>query len=68
VEALDAGGVEALLGSGEASDGMRPKLRAALAARSAGAGAVRIGAVEMLTDPSAGTRIENTLEMADAGC
>jgi acetylglutamate kinase len=68
LEALDAGGVEALLASGEASDGMRPKLRAALAARSAGAGAVRIGAVEMLTDPSAGTRIENTLEMADAGC
>lgn len=67
LEALDAEGAEALLASGEASDGMRPKLRAALAARAAGVGAVRIGAAEMLTEHGAGTRIETTLEAAHAG-
>jgi acetylglutamate kinase len=64
---LDADAITALLASGEASDGMRPKLRAALGARAAGVGRVRIGAVEMLTDTRAGTRIEETLEYADAG-
>jgi acetylglutamate kinase len=65
--ALDAAAAEALLASGEAEGGMRPKLRAALRARAAGVGAVRIGAVEMLTNDGAGTRIENTLEAAHAG-
>lgn len=65
--ALDAAAAEALLATGEAEGGMRPKLRAALRARAAGVGSVRIGAVEMLTDEGAGTRIENTLEAAHAG-
>jgi hypothetical protein len=47
---------------------MRPKLRAALAARAGGVGTVRIGGAEMLTESGAGTRIETTLEAAHAGC
>jgi acetylglutamate kinase len=68
LEMLDAAGIDLLLASGEASDGMRPKLRAALAARAGGVGTVRIGAAEMLTESGAGTRIETTLEAAHAGC
>lgn len=67
VDALDGGAAEALLESGEAAGGMRPKLRAAMRARAAGVGRVRIGAVEMLTDDRAGTRIEITRETAHAG-
>lgn len=67
VDALDADAVAALLESGEAAGGMRPKLRAAMRARSAGVGRVRIGALEMLTDDGAGTRIEITREAAHAG-
>lgn len=48
--------VEALVADGTASGGMTPKLRAA--ARAAGAcGRVRIGGLEMLTEPGAGTRV-----------
>ncbi len=64
---LDLASAGMLLASGEASDGMRPKLRAALRASAVGVGGVRIGAVEMLTDGGAGTRIENPLEAAHAG-
>lgn len=64
---VDGEGIDALLASGEAEGGMRPKLRAARAARAAGVGTVRIGAVEMLSDNGAGTRIENTREAAHAG-
>lgn len=64
---LDPASAGALLASGEASDGMRPKLRAALGASAAGVGTVRIGAAEMLTDGGAGTRIENHPEAAHAG-
>lgn len=64
--ALDGEAADALLESGEATDGMRPKLRAALRAAAAGVGAVRIGSAEMLTDGGAGTRIETTLEAAHA--
>ncbi|HEX6912397.1 MAG TPA: acetylglutamate kinase [Longimicrobium sp.] len=66
-DALDARDAAALLESGEAAGGMRPKLRAAMRARAAGVGRVRIGALEMLTDDGAGTRIEITRETAHAG-
>jgi acetylglutamate kinase len=59
---------EALAASGEASGGMLPKLRAAFAAAQSGVAAVRIGDVEMLTDATAGTRMQPVREMADAGC
>jgi acetylglutamate kinase len=68
VEALDAEGIEHLLASGEAADGMRPKLRAALAARRAGVAAVRIGGAAMLGEPRAGTRIEHGEGAVHAGC
>ncbi len=67
VDALDGDAAEALLQSGEAAGGMRPKLRAAMRARAAGVGRVRIGDVGMLTDDGAGTRIETTREAAHAG-
>jgi acetylglutamate kinase len=67
MDALDAEAAAALLESGEAAGGMRPKLRAAMRARAAGVGRVRIGALEMLTDDGAGTRIEITREAAHAG-
>lgn len=66
-DTLDAQAAAALLESGEAAGGMRPKLRAALRAAAAGVGQVRIGALEMLTDSGAGTRIETTRETAHAG-
>jgi acetylglutamate kinase len=65
--ALDAEGAEALLASGEAAGGMRPKLRAAMRARAGGVVRVRIGDVRMLTDDGAGTRIETLREAAHAG-
>jgi acetylglutamate kinase len=64
---LDGSAADALLESGEAAGGMRPKLRAAMRARAAGVGRVRIGAVEMITDDGAGTRIETSRETAHAG-
>jgi acetylglutamate kinase len=67
VDELDGAAADALLESGEAAGGMRPKLRAAMRARAAGVGRVRIGAVEMITDDGAGTRIETTRETAHAG-
>lgn len=67
MDALDAGGAEALLASGEAAGGMRPKLRAAMRARASGVGRVRIGDVGMLTDDRAGTRIDTHTETAHAG-
>jgi acetylglutamate kinase len=67
VDSLDSEAVAALLDSGEAAGGMRPKLRAAMRARVAGVGRVRIGAVQMLNDDRAGTRIETTGEAAHAG-
>jgi acetylglutamate kinase len=67
VYALDGVAVDALLESGEAAGGMRPKLRAALRARSEGVGRVRIGDVGMLTDDRAGTRIGNLQEAPHAG-
>lgn len=56
LEGVDAGEVEALIAGGTAQGGMAPKLRAA--ARAAGSvGRVRIGGLEMLDDPGAGTRV-----------
>jgi acetylglutamate kinase len=66
-DALDDAAVDALLESGEAAGGMRPKLRAAMRARAEGVGRVRIGDVGMLTDDRAGTRIGNLEETAHAG-
>jgi acetylglutamate kinase len=66
-DCLDAQSAAVLLESGEAAGGMRPKLRAAMRARAAGVDRVRIGAVEMITDEGAGTRIEITREAAHAG-
>lgn len=54
---LDGGDVDSLIEIGAASEGMAVKLRAAGAALRAGARAVRIGDLHMLTDPRAGTRI-----------
>lgn len=65
--ALDQVAVDALMESGEAAGGMRPKLRAALRARGEGVGRVRIGDVGMLTDDRAGTRIGNLQEAGHAG-
>jgi acetylglutamate kinase len=56
LEGVEAGEVEALIAEGTANGGMAPKLRAAArAARSVGR--VRIGGLEMLDDPGAGTRV-----------
>jgi acetylglutamate kinase len=54
---LDGGDVDSLIETGAAVDGMAAKLRAATAALRAGARAVRIGDLRLLTDPRAGTRI-----------
>jgi acetylglutamate kinase len=53
---IAAGEVEALIAAGVASAGMVPKLRAAARAATAGV-EVRIGRIEMLADPGAGTRV-----------
>jgi len=55
--ALDAGECEGLIAGGVAVHGMVTKLRAAVAALGAGAGAVRIGDSRMLRNPAAGTRL-----------
>jgi acetylglutamate kinase len=67
VDSLDEEACDGLLESGEAAGGMRPKLRAAMRARGNGVGRVRIGAVEMIGDDGAGTRIQTTREAAHAG-
>jgi acetylglutamate kinase len=67
VDELDAESAAALLESGEAAGGMRPKLRAAMRARANGVGRVRIGAVETIGDDGTGTRIEITREAVHAG-
>ena len=56
LEGVDADEVEALIADGTAAGGMAPKLRAAARA-SNGVGRVRIGGLEMLDDPGAGTRV-----------
>lgn len=54
---IEAGRVEELIGSGVASGGMAPKLRAAARAAKAGVHEVRIGGLEVLSGEGAGTRI-----------
>jgi len=56
LERVDADEVEELIADGTAAGGMAPKLRAAARAAS-GVGRVRIGGLEMLDDPGAGTRV-----------
>jgi acetylglutamate kinase len=56
---VDVREVEELIASGTVSGGMAPKLRAAARVASAGV-EVRIGGVEMLADPFAGTRVRST--------
>jgi acetylglutamate kinase len=53
---VDGDEVEEMIGSGVASGGMAPKLRAAARAAHA-VGSVRIGDLEMLRDADAGTRV-----------
>jgi acetylglutamate kinase len=54
---LNLGEVPALVAAGSVTGGMVTKIRAAAAALAAGARAVRIGGLEMLDSPTAGTRI-----------
>lgn len=54
---LDASGIQALADRGVVQGGMLAKLEAATAALQAGVGAVRIGTLDLLDDPSAGTTI-----------
>ena len=49
--------LESLIAGGIATAGMAAKLRAAAAALTAGAPSVRIGDLDVLRDPAAGTRI-----------
>lgn len=58
---ISAEQVEPLIESGVASGGMAPKLRAAARAAGAGAGEVRIGGLDLLSDPAAGTEIVATV-------
>lgn len=55
---MDAGEVEAMIGTGVAGGGMAPKLRAAVRAAEGGVRRVRIGSLAMLADATAGTLIE----------
>lgn len=57
IEAVTTEELEGLIRGGVASGGMVPKLRAAMRAAAAGIREVRIGDLELLTDPAAGTRI-----------
>lgn len=54
---LDASGIQALASRGVVQGGMLAKLEAATAALDAGVGAVRIGTLDALTDPTAGSII-----------
>lgn len=56
LEMVDMDAVEALIADGTAQGGMAPKLRAAARA-AAKVGRVRIGGLEMLDNPGAGTRV-----------
>jgi acetylglutamate kinase len=57
---LRAWQVEELVEAGVVTGGMAPKLRAAVRSLESGVAAVRVGGVEMLSDPAAGTRIRRT--------
>jgi acetylglutamate kinase len=57
--ALEAADIETLIELGVAADGMAVKLRTAAKALHAGAHAVRIGDLQLLSHPSAGTRVHS---------
>ena len=57
VEALDAGGAQALLDSGAAGGGMAVKVASALGALAGGTARVRIGGTATILDASAGTTL-----------
>jgi acetylglutamate kinase len=59
-EALDLGDAARLIASGIAADGMAAKLEAAASALAGGVARVRIGGLEAITDPRAGTRIHES--------
>ena len=59
--ALATSEIESLVAKGVVTGGMVVKLRAAAAALKAGARAARIGGLDMLADPTAGTRILRAL-------
>lgn len=63
---LDPAEAESLLESGIARDGMAVKLKAGLRALRAGVSAVRIGPVESLVDPAAGTWLVSERALAAA--
>ena len=67
IPALGAAEVEALIESGVAAGGMAPKLRAAARTVAAGVGSARIGSLDMLADPLAGTRIATPSHAGAAG-
>lgn len=54
---LDAHGIHSLAARGVVQGGMLAKLEAAVAALDAGVGAVRIGTLDAISDPTAGTTI-----------
>jgi acetylglutamate kinase len=56
LDVVDTDAVEVLIADGTAQGGMAPKLRAAARAAAA-VGRVRIGGLEMLDNPGAGTRM-----------
>jgi len=60
--ALDEAEARELLASGVVRDGMAVKVRAALGALGVGVDSVRIGPLECLIDPAAGTRLSRALE------
>lgn len=57
IEQIAVEEVEPLIDTGTVSGGMAPKLRAAARAAETGVREVRIGGLELLSDPAAGTRI-----------
>ena len=57
LDEVSVAGVEELIGSGVASGGMAPKLRAAARAAAGGVAEVRIGGLELLDGAGFGTRI-----------
>lgn len=62
ISQLDAHGIQTLAARGVVQGGMLAKLEAAVAAREAGVGAVRIGPLDAITDPTAGTTIVPALQ------
>jgi acetylglutamate kinase len=61
---LDVTELPALIAEGVVTEGMIAKVRAASAALAAGARATRVGGVEMLATPAAGTRLVTTAARA----